>query len=65
MWVKLTRNELLLEVSRHEGGYPSLETATPAATLTSRASNGREALNRRVGEIRPMKEETTRHGCVR
>jgi hypothetical protein len=39
MWVPLTRGERLLE-AWHEGGYPSLEAATPEATRTSRAFNG-------------------------
>jgi hypothetical protein len=49
--VKLKLDELLLE-TRYEGGHPASEAATPEATLTSPASNGREALNQRAGEIR-------------
>jgi hypothetical protein len=64
MWVKLTRDDFLLE-ARHEGGHPPSEAATPEATPTSRASNRREILNWRAGQIRHVKQEGTRHGCVR
>jgi hypothetical protein len=52
--VKLTLDELLLE-TRDEGGHPASEAATPEATRTSPASNGRQALNQRAGEIRHVK----------
>jgi hypothetical protein len=64
MLVKLTRDERRLK-ARHEGGYPTSEATTPEAMPTSRASNGREALNWRAGEIRHVKQEATRHGGVR
>jgi hypothetical protein len=63
-WVKLKRDELLLK-ARHEGGHPTSEAATPEDTPTSRASNGGEALNRRAGDIRHVKQEAMRHGRVR
>jgi hypothetical protein len=62
--VKLKLDELLLE-ARHEGDHPTLEAATPEATPTSRASNGREACNWRAGEIRHVGREASRHGCAR
>lgn len=61
MWVKLKRDALLLE-AWHEDGHPTSEATTSEATPTSRASNGREALNRRAGEIRRAGQEATRHG---
>jgi hypothetical protein len=64
MLVKLTRDERRLK-ARHEGGHPTSEAATPDTTPTARASNRREALHRQAGEIRPVKQEATRHGCVR
>jgi hypothetical protein len=64
MWVKLKWDERLLE-AWHEGGYPSLEAAMPEATPTSRAVNGREALNRRAGGIPHVGQEGTRHGWIR
>jgi Asp-tRNA(Asn)/Glu-tRNA(Gln) amidotransferase A subunit family amidase len=62
--VKLTLDELLLE-ARHEGDHPTLEAATPEATPTSRASNGREAGTWRAGEIWHVGREASRHGCAR
>ena len=44
MFVKLKVDELLLE-RRYEGDHPTSEATTPEATPTSRASNGREAIN--------------------
>ena len=61
MLVKLKLDELLLETS-YEGGHPASEAATPDATLTSPASNGQGALNRRTGKVPHTGPEATRHG---
>jgi hypothetical protein len=63
MWVKLALNERLLK-ARHEGGHPTSEAATPEATPTSGASNGRESPNWRARDIWHVTQEATRHGCV-
>jgi hypothetical protein len=47
--------------ARHEDGHSTLEAATP----TSHASNGREALDRQTGVIVYVGQEATRHGGVR
>jgi hypothetical protein len=46
--------------NRHEGGHSTLAAATPM----SRASNGREALDRQTGEIAPVRQEAAHHGGV-
>jgi hypothetical protein len=52
-----------------EGGFtvtsPALPGLAPEATPTFHASDGREALDRRTGDIRHVKQEATRHGGVR